>query len=68
MRYLLLFQFARGLQAGLDQSDIRLRRCDALLRLLLEDVEHVDRLGQLRGVDRSIRAARVVLDHLDEPV
>src|SRR3989442_11346273 len=37
---------------------------DPPLRLLLEDVEHVDHSGQIHSVDRAIRPAVVILDEL----
>src|SRR3989442_3998618 len=39
---------------------------DPLLRLLLEDVEHVDHSGQIHSVDRAIRPAVVILDELQQ--
>jgi len=44
------------------ELDVVSRGRDAPLRLLLEDVKHVDHPWKLHGVDSAIRAAVVILD------
>jgi len=44
------------------EVDIVSRGRDPPLRLLLEDVKHVDHPWKLHGVDSAIRAAVVILD------
>ena len=53
-------------QPAADQVDLSLRRGDASLRLLLEGVEHVDRLVEPGCVDRAIRVGVVTVDDLHD--
>jgi hypothetical protein len=59
--------FLGGLQPLPDDVHLGRRRLDALLRFLLEGVEHVDGTGKLHRVDGPIRVPVVVLDHFEHP-
>src|SRR6266550_2112549 len=52
-------------EARLDQIEFALRRRNPAGRLLLKDVQHIDRV-YLRCVNRAIGAARMVRDDFDE--
>jgi hypothetical protein len=52
----------RGLQAGVDQIHVRLRRGYAAFGLPLEAVQDIDPAGELDGVDGPVGVALVVLD------
>jgi hypothetical protein len=51
----------REVVATPDESDVLSRCRDPTLRLLLEDVEHVDHAWKAHGVHGAIRAAVVIL-------
>jgi hypothetical protein len=53
----LLVMFGGKLEPPLDEVDVRLRRCDALLRFLLEGVENEDHARKLHGVNGPIGVA-----------
>src|SRR5262245_52297193 len=55
----------RGLQPLLDQIDIRLRRRDTALSLLLKRMQHVDHLPELHHVSGSIGVPIVILNYLE---
>jgi hypothetical protein len=52
------------LPPSLDEVDHVLRRLDALLRLLLEGMQHVDPILQANGVHRPIGISVMVLHQL----
>jgi len=57
--------FFRSFQPFLDQIDFRLRGLAAGLGLLLEGVQHIDRPGELDGVNTAERVALPVLDDFE---
>src|SRR6185437_3573610 len=59
----LLGQCLSHFQPGADDVKILFRRGDAMLTLFLETMQDEDRLFELHGIHRSIRAAPVVFDH-----
>jgi hypothetical protein len=56
----------RFLKPSADPLQLVLRGGDLLLALLLEDVQHVDRIGETHSVDRTVGVAVVVFDDLQD--
>jgi len=54
-------------EPGADQLDFLLRRRDAVLRFLLEHMQHVNLRREPDGVDRAVGVASVVLHHFQHP-
>ena len=54
------------LQPLADEVEVSLWSCTALLRLLLEGVQHVDLISDLHRVDRSVGIVRVILYNLQD--
>ena len=55
----------RRLEPMRDQFDVGARGSRAFRRFLLKRVQHVDDLAVTRGVDRSVRVARMVFDDFE---